>query len=448
MNEQNKAADEKGEDEKSTQNKLTLKMPARVPAQTSQGTYYLRHFRVSDASIFERILQWDLQEPQQAHKAIGDLVLRTLTCEQAEGEARGISDDTFANLTDLDKNSLAEAAAKASNFSLEADMEPIEALGLASRAYSLECKKTFDDSQKKFAKAFEGVGKAALSSLQQNLASMRSVREQLGLSSTVGQLLENENARIRKLNEAIMGPRVGSAAADALKNLAPTDRIGSVVQRELFDVGSAMRDSRLGAISAGAKIGAALPKQPEFPTIAPFTPPRFEDTPGGRAALRATKAMEASAEELQQVTGLVGVMSSRVSELHELVLTEVMPTWVENLKEGAESAQKSFKVSLVGVKVALWTAAASAVIACALTVWQLWIARDYKLENDKQQDRIELLLQQQLKSSQELNKVLSSELRRTREELAKLNRTAAVRPTPSHQVRRPPGTPARERLSD
>jgi hypothetical protein len=449
MSKQDKTTHENGEHEDSTPKKLTLKVRARVPAQTSKGTYYLRHFRVGDAAIIERILKWDMQEPHQAHMEIGDLVLQTLTCEQAEGEASAISQDTFANLTTLDKEGLAQAAAKASDLSLKADMEPVEALGLASHAYSQECMKAFERTQKRVADAFKGVGTGILSSLQNNLAGMRSVREQLGLSSTVGQLLESENARIRKLNETATGQRVVSAASDALKSLTPIDRIGSIVQRELFDVGAAMRDSQLGSIAAAAKIGEVLPKQPELSTLPTFTPPKFENTPGGRAAIRATAAMEASAKELQEVTGLVGVMSTRLSELHELVLTEVMPTWVENLKEGAESAQESFKVSLFGVKVALWTAAASAVIACALTGWQLWIARDYKQENDNQQDRIELLLQQQLKSSQELNRVLGSELTRTREELAKLNRTAAVRAAPSREVRRISKTPVRkERFSD
>lgn len=431
MSEQNTGVGDEGEQDKLAQKKLILKMPVRVSALTSQGTFYLRHFRGSDASMFDRILQWDLQEPRQAYAAIGNLVLQKLTCLQAKGEATTISDESFANLTELDKEELAKAAAKASDLSLETDMVPIEALGLASYTYSEKCKKAFEDSQQRFTDAFKGVGTTALSALQENLTGMRALREQLSTSSVVGQMLESENARIRWLKEAIGGPKVGDVAADVLKSLAPTEGISSIVQREPFNIGSAIREAHLGPIAASKKMGEAQPKQLNIHTTPPFIVPKFEETPGGRAALRAAKAMEKSAEELQQVTGYVGVMSSRLSELHELVVTEVMPKWVENLKESAESTQKSFSVSLFGVKVALWTAAASAFIACALTAWQLWIARDYKIENDKQQDRIELLLQEQLKSSQKLNQILGTELAKTRDELARLNKANAVKPVSS-----------------
>jgi hypothetical protein len=164
----------------------------------------------------------------------------------------------------------------------------------------------------------------------------------------------------------------------------------------------------------------------EVPNFDHLIPPRFEETPGGKATLRATTAMEASAEELRQVTGLVGQVSSRVSELHEIVISQLLPTWVTNLKDSADAAQQSLNVSLSGVKVALWTAAGSAILACLLTLWQVSIAHDYKVENDQQQARMEVILKAQLKATQALNANLSGELSKSRDELARLSKSVSV----------------------
>jgi hypothetical protein len=60
-----------------------------------------------------------------------------------------------------------------------------------------------------------------------------------------------------------------------------------------------------------------------------------------------------------------------------------------------------------------------------MTCWQLWIAREYKLDNDRQQLTSEALLRNQLQISQDLNAQLSGDFQRLQKEVIKLNQTMA-----------------------
>ena len=161
---------------------------------------------------------------------------------------------------------------------------------------------------------------------------------------------------------------------------------------------------------------------------APYTPmpelymPKFEDTPIGRAAI----ASEDSATQLREVAGLVGDMADKLANLHTVFLTEVIPQWVSSLKLNGEAMNQSLQNAddnLRWAKWAKWALIASVIVILATTVWQIWIAHDYKLENDTQQTDALLIMKEQLKASQELNKQLTTDSMQLKKDLVKLQQS-------------------------
>ena len=114
---------------------------------------------------------------------------------------------------------------------------------------------------------------------------------------------------------------------------------------------------------------------------------------------------------------MVGQMASQMEKLQTMFLTEVLPEWHTNLEGSAKSASTALVQAERSLFWAKWALIASVVVTVLMTVWQVWIAHDYNLENDIQQNTSELLMRQQLAASQELNKQLAGESKLLREEL-------------------------------
>ena len=170
---------------------------------------------------------------------------------------------------------------------------------------------------------------------------------------------------------------------------------------------------------------ASILEMPE-PRIPKLYMPKFEETPIGRATI----ASEDSATQLRQVAGLVGDMADKLANLHTVFLTEVIPQWVKSLEENAGAMQQSLSNAEdnltnaeENLKWAKWALIASVVVTILMTIWQIWIAREYKLENDKQQTASVLIMKEQLKASQELNKQLKTDAVQLKEELVKLQQS-------------------------
>lgn len=146
---------------------------------------------------------------------------------------------------------------------------------------------------------------------------------------------------------------------------------------------------------------------------------RSFDTPIGRAAI----ASEDSATQLREVAGLVGDMADKLANLHTVFLTEVIPQWVSSLKLNGEAMNQSLQNADDNLRWAKWALIASVIVTLATTVWQIWIAHDYKLENDTQQTDALLIMKEQLKASQELNKQLTTDSMQLKKDLVKLQQS-------------------------
>jgi hypothetical protein len=147
--------------------------------------------------------------------------------------------------------------------------------------------------------------------------------------------------------------------------------------------------------------------------------PKIEETPMGRAAI----ASEDSATQLREVAGLVGDMADKLANLHTVFLTEVIPQWVDSLEENSDAMKTTLSQAETSLFWAKWALIASVVVTIAMTVWQNSIASDYKLDNDKQQTDAVLIMKEQLKASQELNKQLKTDAVQLKEELVKLQQS-------------------------
>jgi hypothetical protein len=151
--------------------------------------------------------------------------------------------------------------------------------------------------------------------------------------------------------------------------------------------------------------------------------PKYEETPAGQAAGRAAIAGEESARQLREVAGLAGQMAEQMGKLQTVFLTDVLPQWFKNLENGSDATNKTLSQAERSLFWAKWALLASVVVSVVMTSWQVWIAHEYKIENDIQQNTSESLLRQHLIASQELNKQLVADSNRFKEELTKLRRS-------------------------
>jgi hypothetical protein len=96
-------------------------------------------------------------------------------------------------------------------------------------------------------------------------------------------------------------------------------------------------------------------------------------------------------------------MGEQMAALQTVFLSEVLPEWFRNLEDGARATNTTLRQAESSLFWAKWALVASVVLSVLMTGWQVWLAREYKLENDKQQESSELLMRQQLAAVRELN---------------------------------------------
>jgi hypothetical protein len=215
----------------------------------------------------------------------------------------------------------------------------------------------------------------------------------------IRQIIDTNFGSLSSTAQAALGDRFSalSAARSALGTSAAVQAARSVHEGLNSFVG--------GAVARGPHAGEAiaLPTQPFIADIKPFRPPKFEETAAGRTAARAATASEESAKQLSEVAGLIGTMAEQMAALQTTFLSEVLPQWFQNLEDGADATRTTLRQAQSSLFWAKWALVASVVVSILMTGWQVWIAREYKLEDDKQQENIELILKQQLKATQDLN---------------------------------------------
>lgn len=357
---------------------LSIKIKDRQPVATSQGTFYVRHLSVGDMKVFTGYFDEKKDKASHDLRALGELALKTLVCtDNGPEKTSALTEEIFSRLSSTDIELLIDGVIEVSGLTPLPESKTLESLGsIVFDQVTSDIKRTLETAEnlkRSMSSAFGSLSQGAMKSLVDSMSSLNAVRDSLKLSPAV--------EAFRKVQE-------------------DHDRLfGGMAHKDLL---------------AQAKI-LEMP-QPRMPEL---YRPKFEDTPLGRAAI----ASEDSATQLREVAGLVGDMADKLANLHTVFLTEVIPQWVDSLKDNSDAMKRTLIQTEKSLFWAKWALIASVVVTIAMTAWQNSIASDYKLDNDKQQTDALLIIKEQLKVSQELNKQLKTDAVQLKEELVKLQQS-------------------------
>lgn len=360
------------------QKKLKISIKEKKPVITSQGIFYVRYMAVSDLEKFSSYLDNTKDSSPTNLKSIGELALKTFVCNDNSSDNKPVlTEEIYEQLTTEDIEALAIAVARECNANLLPEGDLLEALGTAIFDVISRYTKNTAEINQTLAKNFQSVSESVRASLGDSLKGMFSITESLKMSPALDSIT-NSTASLGSLCASSLSKNTSQFVRD---NLEKKSEVIELYHRPII--------------------------------------PKLEQTPAGRAAI----ASEESARQLREVAGLVGQMAEQLGKLHTVFLTEVVPQWVNDLEASSQTTNKTLNQAERSLFWAKWALIASVIVTVLMTGWQLYVAREYKLENDGQQKTSELLMRQQLEAVQEHNKRLAADSNKLQEELVKLNQS-------------------------
>jgi len=358
-------------------------------------------------------------KPEKIH-ALGELAIKTFTCLEASSDKPPpLADDAYAKFSIEDLKALAEGIAEVGQLGPLPDGPVIAGLGnLLSNKLRVHAKQFAETSagiKKAMDTSFGTMSESVKASLSDSLNGMAAIRESLRESSAVSAMRKEFESQNRIQG---MLPKDLLSQVDYAKTLG----LGSAAVRKIQEDEKRLSDRmpKTALEQLGHQTQASRLSVPTIDTPILRLPPVAE-TPIGRAAI----AGEESARQLREVAGLAGEMTDKIANLSEVMLTKVLPQWFQNLQDGANTTNDSLQQAKTSVNLAKKAIIWSIVVTVAMTMWQLWVAREYKLENDSQQNTSEVLMREQLKESQALNKQLAEDSKRLNEQLTKMSQALA-----------------------
>lgn len=350
--------------------------PVEIEVETSIGTLTAHPLKMRDMDVFGPYAG-GTQDPEKM-RGLGEALVKRLVHHQSDGASSALTEEAYVRLSSDDVDALARGVAEACRVGpLVGEASPLEQLGAAVLK---KINDSMASAQEAIKKSFSTLSAAVQGALGDSLSGLSAARDGLKESSAMGTVrkaLEGQE-RVRRLMQG------GTTAA-----------YGSKVHTLAAPSPFALPEIRL---------------------------PPVEETPIGRAAI----ASEESAKQLGEVAGFMGGMADKLAELHTLFLMEVIPQWKSELEESANATNTTLRQAERGIFWAKWALGASVFITILMTCWQLWVAREYKLENDLQQDRMERLLTQQLEESKRTNERLVEDARQLRASVDRMAATTAA----------------------
>lgn len=402
--------------------KLVLKLRERKAVPTSRGIYYVRHLVMNDLPRFNAYCEHKVDAKPEDFPALGELAVKTFTClEPSSDKPPPLTDAAFSALSTEDLKALADCIAEVGQLGQLPDGPTLEALGSALssklRLHSKQFAETTARINKAMDTSFGTMSASVKASLADNLSGMAAIRESLRDSSAVSAMRNELQSHGRLLG---MLPKDIIAQSEYAKTLGleSAAEVFRQIKEDEKKVFGKIPKPALEELERQSQASGFVPHALESPVLR-FQP--VSETPVGRAAI----AGEESARQLREVAGLAGEMTDKIANLSEVMLTEVLPKWFENLQDGAKTTNDGLDQARKSVNLAKKAIIWSIVVTVAMTMWQLEVAREYKLENDAQQNTTEALMREQLKESQALNKQLAEDSKRLNEQLARMNEVLA-----------------------
>lgn len=355
MSEEDRAADS-GEGKPKTLN-LDALLPAKTPIATSVGTLFVRHPHSSDWKYL------DLDDPIESARVS---VQRLCSRVEDKRDSSPLLDDDLNGLTDSDYQALVPAIAKQGGWRNLPDGSGLEELGAVikeeKKLMTERHEKMLGEMRKSIESSYSFLGKGALEKLQEQMAGIADIRKTLTGTESIQAAL-----RAATLPEEPWR-----------KSLADIDTVGKVMRG-------------LNAENVAAQV--EFPRTYDAPKI--MMPPRFEETPMGRATL---ESVENSRQVAEKMDALVVV----VAGLNQTMVQDVLPAWFKKIGEDQQSAKESAGQAARSLQWTKWAVIASVFVTIAATWWQVDVARSIDRENSEQQKRVETLLREQLEAQQKL----------------------------------------------
>lgn len=349
-----------------------LKPREKIPVNTTEGTLYVRHLLFVDISKIAEFFKMDPPALADAGRAV---LLRLTSMTSASEDKTEVDKAIFNSLNEQDLRSLATTIAKESHLGALAEGDSLTALGRAVqeeiKRATKEFAKTFAEVKRSWDSKFVTLPETIRAALQSSLIGIDDISKRLRESSAV-EFFQKSFVESTPAIEQYL--RANKTIIDATNS---------------SDVGG-------NVITADGKPGSMFNRY--FPP--PIELPDFETLPIGRAA----KATEEMARQITEVAGLLGEMGARIGELSTTIVGTAVPEWMKNLEGDRESTRKTLDQARNSLRWTKWAVIVSVLVTMLMTGWQVWLAREYKLDNDRQQNAIESLLRGQLEVAQQFRK--------------------------------------------
>lgn len=379
MNDENQSAD--SAEGKPKKLNLDALLPAKASTKTSIGTLYVRHPFSSDWKYFE------LDDAIE----LGRVAVQRL-CNRIEDkhDSSVLLDDDLKLLTDADCRALVQVISKQSGWRELPDGSGLKELGDVikeeKQAITELHEKMLGDLRKSINSNYSFLGKGALEKLQEQMAGIADIRKSLAGTESLQAAL-----RAATLPEESWRKSLTSMGA----------------------IDKAMRD--LNAENAIAKIESSR----AYDSHKLIMPPRFEETPMGRATL---ESVENSRQVAEKMDALVVV----VAGLNQTMVQDVLPAWFNKIEEDQKAAKGAFDQAARGLSWTKWAVIASVLVTIVATWWQVDVAKGIDRENSEQQKRTETVMREQLAAQQKLIEQQAKDAAAMREVFATLKQPVPI----------------------
>ncbi len=301
---------------------LTISSPKGVPIETSVGTLYAKFLTSDSLSSLKKIQEMD---------RVGLLAIQLATSKNSDGEFESLPEDVLNRLSDQDYLVLATEIAKQSGIRWSPDRPILVSFGMGVKqliAIHAEEDKRLKDS---ISQSYRFLEKSTLEKLQEQLGSL-------------GKLTADAQS-LRDHWSPMFQPSSAKQVHDEFQK-RQTERIPL--------------------------------------TPLPYAPPRFEETPVGKATLEGVRSTREVSQKMDSLVEVVG-------GLNQTLMTEVLPGWFKQVEHDQAAANKNIQHAAKGLMWTKWAVIVSVVVSVLVTWWQVMVAREIDVGNTEQAKKIEQL---------------------------------------------------------
>jgi len=389
--------------------KLVLTPRKKVAVDIDGQTLYVRHLSVGDIRLLSPLLE--APEFTGDLRKLGEAAIKCLASASQDAEDRtALNDSLFEALSETDLLTIARTIADVSNLGPLSDGLACDVLGAAIKQevekQSERLAKIASDFKQSVDKSFGSISESVRSALTDNMVGMSAIQE--ALRSTPA--LESLRKQYSDLNSPSASTLSAALAASALKIPTASESLRQAIEKSSLSNSAAEALARSESLARGRHERDPM----EFINVHPIELPDPEKSPMGRAA----RASEETARQVQEVAGLTAAMAAQIGELSQTLVTRAIPEWLNKIEGDRQSAQATLEQARDSLKWTKWAVTVSVVVTVAMTGWQVWLAREYKKDNDEQQEAALKLMREQLKSADALNLQLAADAKTYREEIA------------------------------